>query len=178
MKTRLLHAAVLIISLLIAGLGCAVSTTISALPDRSGFLKEIFECPPPEPAYIWITPDVRSGIESVLGRSYPVSRIPYRRKNGKTVWILQDTVKNQTLTVGIVIHRSQIIRVEPLSGGSPHNRKLQNDSFTRQFINSGLNVNNELNKTIDVVSGATYSSNTVSQLAQLALMINKQLEQQ
>ncbi|MCF8035933.1 MAG: FMN-binding protein [Desulfobacteraceae bacterium] len=178
MKTRSLNTVVFIISLLIAGSGCAVSTTTPAFADRSGFLKEIFEGPPPQPSHIWITPDMRSEIESVLGRSYPVLRIPYRRENGKTVWILQDTIKNQALTVGIVIHRGQIIRMETLSGGSPHSRRLRNNAFTRQFINSGLNGNDKLDKTIDAVSGATYSSNTVSRLAQLALMINKQLEQQ
>ncbi len=54
--------------------------------------------------------------------------------------------------------------------------EVRHDFFTDQFKQAGLKDNHQLDKTIDNISGATLSVRAVRKLAQIALLLDQQLQ--
>jgi len=79
------------------------------------FLKKTFQDMAPKPDYIWLTPTVRLTIEAILLHEYKGSRIKYWRKNDQAAWILEETAKDSTVCVGIVVSQEKIQKLEILS---------------------------------------------------------------
>ena len=50
--------------------------------------------------------------------------------------------------------------------------KVQYDSFTDQYKGVSITTENQLNKDVDVISGATLSSNAVTKMVKMALLLD------
>lgn len=137
------------------------------------FLKRTFKYMVPKPNYLWITPTVRPILESILLHEYKGLRVKYWRKEDKVVWILEETAKDATICAGIVISHGKIQMLEILSAEGRYGSLIKNDKFTSQFQNVGANEDKRLTRSIDGISGATISVNTISRLAQLALALDE-----
>ena len=137
------------------------------------FLEKFFLGPPPDPAYLWITPAIRSRIKAILLRDYNGLCIPYWEYNEETLWILNDTPKEKPVYVEIVIYQEKIKYLDIIFSSGKWGKQVQSKYFKHQFKEIALDENELLNKKIDSISGATFSVNTVSRLAQLALFLNK-----
>ncbi len=140
--------------------------------SKDDFLEKIFQGSVPTPNYIWLTPAVRQRMESILIHDYKGLRIKYWRENEQAVWILDDVVKGKPVSAGIVVSQGKIKMVEILSAQGRWGSLVKNENFTAQFENAASDENNRLTQSIDGISGATISVNTVSRLAQLALALD------
>jgi len=166
-------------SLLVAAI---VAACLSVIPraeicygnesDRILFLMRTFRGAVPEPENIWITSTVRPVIEEILLREYKGLRIKYWQNNDQAVWILEETVKDATVCAGIVVSQEKIQKMEILSAEGRYGARLKNEKFTDQFKNVGYDENKRLTRSIDGISGATISVDTVSRLVQLALALD------
>lgn len=141
--------------------------------NQTLFLEEVFQGSVPKSDYIWITPAVRPVVESILMHEYKGLRIKYWRNAYQTVWVLSDLVKGKPVCAGIVVSQEKIQRVEILSAEGRWGSLVKKESFTSQFENVASVKSNRLTRSIDGISGATLSVNAVSQLARLALALDK-----
>ena len=137
------------------------------------FLKKTFQDMVPKPDYIWITPTVRPIVEAILLREYKGPRIKYWRKNDLAAWIFEEPAKDSTVRVGIVVSQGKIQTLEILSAEGRWGSLVKSEKFTGQFKNVGSDESKRLTGSIDGISGATISVNTVSRLVQLALALHE-----
>lgn len=137
------------------------------------FLQDTFKGTMPKQYYLWVTPEVRPLIERILSHEYKGLRIKYWKENDRFAWIFEETAKDTTVCVGIVVSQEKIELLEILSAEGRYGSLVKNINFTNQFKNTGVDEKSRLTKSIDGISGATISVNTVSRFAQLALALVK-----
>lgn len=173
MQAYLIKTALICIFCLIIGPVQFVNGEETVDQKKSLYLEEIFQGSPPEPGYLWITPLIRSKIETVIMHGYKGFRVKYWDKDEETVWILEDTAKEQPVCVGIITYLEKIIRLDIIFSNNKWGKQVQNIHFTNQFNNIEIDESGILNRHIDGISGATLSVNATSRLAQLALLLDK-----
>lgn len=153
--------------------GAVLATGVYQAPDA--FIAEAFDGSPPAPRALWVTPEVRGGIEDILGHDPPSLRIRYWAGAGRTAWILEEIGKEQPITTGIVVRTGQIERLRILVFRESRGWEVRHDFFTDQFPGAGLDEDRRLDRDIDGVSGATLSVRAVTKLARLALYLDGQV---
>ena len=153
-----------------------VSQVEATHQNPMGFLSDSFPGRVPAPKVIWISAKLRSRIEEIVKHRYKEFRLRYWAQGRKTVWILHDTVRSRLVSVGIAVDGSRIQKVEILLSTSKRGKLIRNHSLTDQFRGAALSPDNELDRNIDGISGATLSVAAVSRLAQLALFLHKATE--
>jgi hypothetical protein len=153
-----------ILALLLAGpLGGAAEGD-----PRAAFIAAEFATPP-NPATLDISGPLAITVSGLLGHPYRKPCVPYWTRDGKTVWVLEDWGKSCLITAGFVIQDGAITRAEVLAYKERRGREIQSRRFLRQFEGVRLRENQELNRSIDAMTGATISSTTMVKLARLAL---------
>lgn len=170
-RKRILHSTVYFAFFLSVVMSWGISYGIES--DPAIFLKKVFQDGVPEPEYIWITPTIRPILEEILTHDYKGLRIKYWRKNERAVWILEELAKDTTVCAGVVVIQGKIHELEILSAEGRYGSLVKNEKFTAQFKNVGGDGNKRLTRSIDGISGATISVNTVSRLARLALALDE-----
>ncbi len=139
------------------------------------FLDQTFNHAPPKPSNIWLTADKKRVVSSILHHSPSFIRIKYWKKDKKTAWILNEIGKEKLITVGVVIESGQIKRLKVLTFRESRGWEVKHEFFTRQFKNSGLNSERNLDQNIDGISGATLSVRALKKIARIALYFEKQI---
>jgi hypothetical protein len=167
-----------IIHLLLAGI--VFSTTAMAggvyqKPDE--FIKQVFDGEPPNADVLWLSKDLKKQITEILDHKYKGLRIRYWQKDNKTAWILDEIGKEKPITTGFVIKDNQIELVRVLVFRESRGWEVRHDFFTDQFKLAKLKDENQLDKHIDNISGATLSVRAVRKLAQIALLLDKSIQQ-
>ncbi len=140
------------------------------------FVSEVFAGNPPKPTVLWITDAIRPGIEQIMGRDLGVLRLRYWGEPGRTVWILEETGKEQPITTGIVVVHNKVELVKVLIYRESRGFEVRQAFFTDQFKGAGLKEDQELDHTIDGISGATLSTRALTKLARLALYLHQHSE--
>jgi len=146
--------------------------------EPEAFLQDTFTVGIPEPEMIWVTKSIRPTVEKILGHKPNALRIRYWRKDTKTAWILEEIGKEKPITTGVVVNNGQIERVKVLVFRESRGWEVRHGFFTDQFKGAELKKDNQLNKSIDGISGATLSVNALRKLAQLALYLDQTLHKQ
>jgi len=144
----------------------------------SEFISESFAGQPPEPQIIWLSKAMRKQIEEILQHKYRGLRIRYYLKDGRSVWVLDETGKEKPITTGFVINNSKIEQVKVLVFRESRGWEVRYPFFTKQFIDSTITEKNELSKPIDGISGATLSVRALTKLARVALLLNQHITKQ
>jgi hypothetical protein len=155
----------------------------SALADsvyqtREDFLSEVFGAPPPAQV-LWLDSSVQDGLKGVLGHPYGQARLRYWRKDGKTVWILDEIGKEYPITAAFVVEKDAqrdaqkdaIDMARVLVYRESRGMEVRYPAFLRQFAGARLQ-DGRLSKPIDGISGATLSVQSMQRMARAALLLN------
>ena len=141
------------------------------------FLGEAFAGSPPAPKVIWLQGEVKEAVGNILGHAYPGIRIRYWGKDKRTAWILEEIGKTQPITVGIVVDKTGLESIRVLAFRESRGWEVRYPFFTDQFSGIQLTADNELDRSIDGISGATLSVRALKKLTRLALYLHQQTEQ-
>ncbi len=149
----------------------AIAGGVYQEPDA--FIAEVFAEDPPKAAVIWPDSELKAQIKDILGHAYTGLRIRYWKQDDRTAWILDEIGKDKPITTGIVINQGRIERVRVLIFRESRGWEVRHAFFTDQFDKAALKANNQLDRTIDNISGATLSVKAVSRLARVALLLDQ-----
>jgi len=122
---------------------------------------------------LWLKSDVKSQIKQLIGHTFPGVRVRYCEHNGKTAWILDEIGKTEPITSGIVVNRGQVERVRVLVFRESRGSEVHRNAFTRQYENAALNGDDELDRRIDGITGATLSVYALNRQVKLALLLDQ-----
>ncbi|HHM06209.1 MAG TPA: FMN-binding protein [Gammaproteobacteria bacterium] len=107
-------------------------------------------------------------VREILGHKLGALRVRYWPRNGRSAWILEETGKEQPITVGLVVENGRLLRLSVLIYRESRGDEVRHPFFTDQFKGARLN-GTRLDRSIDGVSGATLSVRALTRLAALAL---------
>jgi len=136
------------------------------------FLAETFSQAVPKSKVVWVKGELASTITDILGHKYIGLRIRYWRTAERSVWILEEIGKEKPITFGVVIANEQIETVKVLAFRESRGGEIRHPAFTQQFRQARLNEL-QLDRHIDGVSGATLSVRAMTDVARLALYLDK-----
>ena len=125
---------------------------------------------------LWLSNDDKRVISDIMGRNFNLLRIRYWHKGQDTVWILDEIGKEKPITSGIHISNHQIAEVKVLAFRESRGDEVRHEFFTRQFKSVTLTPENQLNQSIDGITGATMSVRALTKVARLALWLDKKVQ--
>ena len=137
------------------------------------FLQQAFPSGVFQRETLWLNKDVKAIAKQILKHEYRGLRIRYWGNNNTTAWILDEIGKEHPITIGVVINGradgAVIADVKILEFRESRGWEVRYPFFTAQFAGVELQQDQQLNKTIDGISGATLSVRAVKKVAALAL---------
>lgn len=139
------------------------------------FLARSFPGGAPAAQALWLTGSRKQAVTDLLGHPPSSLRVRYWRQADRSVWILEEIGKERPITTGIVIEHGEISDLEILVYRESRGGEVQEPFFTRQFRGAGLDAEQQLDRSIDSISGATLSVGAVKRLAREALYLAGQL---
>ena len=141
------------------------------------FLEQVFNGNPPETKKLWIKKNLKTEIKNILGHDMKVLRLRYWDNNTKRAWILEEIGRDKPITVGLVTSNGKILDVKVLIFRESRGWEVRYPFFTDQFKDATLVTNNNLDRKIDGISGATLSVNALTKLGRIALLLHKHLDE-
>ena len=135
------------------------------------FLAETFNGNVPKSKVVWLKGELKQGITDLLGHPYSGLRIRYWPQQTKTAWILEEIGKTEPITFGVVINGGKVASIRVLEFRESRGSEIRYPAFTKQFKGTSLNEQ-QLDQTIDGVSGATLSVRASIAVARLALYLH------
>jgi hypothetical protein len=162
----------LALSLLLAPAASTMAEDVDQEPQA--FINEVFAGKPPAPEVLWITRELRAPITEILGHTPDALRVRYWGVSHRTAWILEEIGKERPITVGLVIDNGRLETVKVLAFRESRGWEVRYPFFTDQFKGTRLTRENELDQSIDGISGATLSVRALKKLARLALLLHNQ----
>lgn len=164
---------ILIGFLLLSGISSSYAKGTYQLP--ADFISDSFNSNPPQPQVLWLDDNLRQQVEAILAHKHSSRRIRYWKKDHRSVWVLDEIGKKKPITTGIVIENDRISQVKVLVFRETRGWEIKYPFFTRQFTDSRIGNNNELDRSIDDISGATLSVRAVTKLARIALLLHTKI---
>ncbi|WP_179952247.1 FMN-binding protein [Marinicella rhabdoformis] len=139
------------------------------------FISDQFNGNAPKPKRLWVKAELKSQIQKILSR--PIKQLSYRywHVDNKSIWILDEIGKERDITTAVIIKGQQIEQVKVLVYRESRGGEVQVPWFTQQFV--GASPDDNWQKKIDSISGATLSVNAMKKQAELALFLQKQISQ-
>ncbi|MEE9352361.1 MAG: FMN-binding protein [Thiotrichaceae bacterium] len=140
---------------------------------NEAFLKEAFAGKVPAPKHIWLRDGLKKQVNDILMHPYGKLRVKYWMSANKSVWILEEVGKEKPITTGIIINKQgKVSKVEILAFRESRGWEIKYPFFLKQFINADLKTNQQLDKNVDGITGATLSVRAVTKLARMALLLH------
>ena len=158
--------------LLLVVAGTALARGVYQAPDD--FLAEVFAGSPPPAAVVWLRGEVKTNVADILGHNYPALRIRYWGAGQRTAWILEEIGKEKPITVGLVVEDNALQNIRVLEFRESRGWEVRHGFFTDQFNGARLTEEQELDRSIDGISGATLSVRALEKLARLAIYLHSQ----
>ena len=134
------------------------------------FISAAFAGNPPPVQKLWLTKKLKDLATGILGHPPGVLRVSYWERGQRTVWILEEIGKEQPITAGFIIDAGKMETVKVLIFRESRGWEIRHPFFTDQFKDIMLNNDNNLDRKIDGITGATLSVNALTRLARLALL--------
>jgi hypothetical protein len=160
----------LVLGLLLAPAASTMAEDVDQKPEA--FINEVFAGKPPAPEVLWITQELRAPITEILGHAPDALRVRYWGARHRTAWILEEIGKERP-TMGLVVDNGRMETVKVLAFRE-RGWEVRCPFFTDQFKGTRLTRENELDQSIDGISGATLSVRALKKLARLALLLHNQ----
>lgn len=154
----------------------ALPAAADAEAEAARFLREVFaqSALPAVPEFLWLTAELRPAVQTILGRDISATRLRYWRADRRTAWVLDEVGKEMPITVGIVVDDNGIERMRVLAYRESRGWEVQSPKFLRQFIGARLGKEQQLDRNIDGISGATLSVRAMTRMAKLALRLHQE----
>lgn len=145
------------------------------------FVSEVFAGDPPKPKALWITKKLRPAVRKIMGHDLNRLRVRYWQRNGRSAWVLEEIGKESPITVGLVVrhHKNNSQHLESirvLEYRESRGDEVRYAFFRDQFSGAMLTEEQQLDRPIDGISGATLSVRALTKLARLALFLAQQLD--
>lgn len=144
--------------------------------EAARFLSEAFaqSALPAVPEFLWLTAELRPAVQIILGRDIGVARLRYWRADRRTAWVLDEVGKEMPITVGIVVDNNGIDRMRVLAYRESRGWEVKSPKFLHQFSGARLGKEQQLDRSIDGISGATLSVRAMTRMARLALRLHQE----
>lgn len=140
--------------------------------EAGAFLAEVFGSTP-APKILWLTRDIQAQASAILGHRPAQLRQRYWSQGGKSVWILEETGKEELITAGFVVVNGRIDHVRVLVYRESRGQEVRQSSFLKQFKEAKLVQGSRLDRDIDGIVGATLSVGAIERMARLALYFDR-----
>ena len=128
---------------------------------------------PPKAETLWITKEVAVQAEKILGHAPKQVTIHYWKNNSRTAWILEEIGKEEPITAGFVVQSGKLNQVVVLNYRESRGGEVRYPNFLKQYQGADLQKDDQLNKNIDGISGATLSVRAMGRMARLALYFDR-----
>jgi hypothetical protein len=139
-------------------------------PDT--FIVEVFGSKP-SPRVLWLTKMIQADADAILGHPPAQLRQRYWSDGRESVWILEETGKEELITAGFVVADGRIGHVRVLVYRESRGGEVRRASFLKQFHDARLAPGNRLDRDIDGIVGATLSVGAMERMARLALYFDR-----
>ena len=140
--------------------------------EPDAFIAEVFGSKPP-PKVLWLTKDIQGQAAAILGHPPSPLRQRYWSEGRKSVWILEETGKEELITAGFVVVDGRIDHVRVLVYRESRGQEVRYPSFLRQFKDAKLAPGDRLDREVDGIAGATLSVAAMERMARLALLFDR-----
>jgi hypothetical protein len=160
---------------LIAGVFTSAAADDQVYLTPEAFVAESFATTP-APSVLWITAEIQSDIEKILGHPPPRLRQRYWKEGAKTAWILEEIGKEEFITAGFVMANDRIERARVLVYRESRGMEVRYPAFLKQFEGAQLAEKQRLSKRIDGISGATLSVWAMERMARAALYFHRHVQ--
>ncbi|MGB0219936.1 FMN-binding protein [Sinimarinibacterium flocculans] len=142
---------------------------------REAFLAEAFGNTLPPVQSLVFDEAKQAKLTPIYGRRFPQARLRYwRGEDGRTAWIFDDIGKEgyQPTTSGFVVKDGAIEMARVLFYKESRGEQVGELSFLHQLL--GARASGEgLDRSVDNISGATYSVKLMQRMARTALMFDE-----
>jgi FMN-binding protein len=140
--------------------------------EPDAFIAEVFGSKV-TPKVLWLTKDLQAEAVAILGHHPAQLRQRYWSDGRKTVWILEETGKEEPITAGFVVVGGRIDHVRVLVYRESRGQEVRQSTFLNQFREAKLAQGNRLDRDIDGIVGATLSVGAIERMARLALYFDR-----
>lgn len=169
-----MHQRTAVLLLFVAGLALAGPVgEAGRYIETDDYLDSAFPAGVPAAQTLWLKGDLRADVERLLGHRFSGLRVRYWMDGTRSAWILNEIGKELPITIGIAISSGAIARVDVLEFRESRGWEVRYPFFTDQFVDARLGPNDELDRRIDGITGATMSVDAVTRVAQVALLLHE-----
>jgi hypothetical protein len=144
--------------------------------EADEYLSSVFPADVPEARTLWVTGELRQSVEDMLQHRFASLRVRYWYDGARSAWILEEIVKELTITIGVTVDAGAIDNVRVLEFRESRGWEVRYPFFTDQFAAAQLRPDRRLDRKIDGISGATLSVRAVTRIARIALLLHDQIE--
>ena len=142
------------------------------IQEPDAFVAEVFGARP-APKVLWLTPDIQAGAKAILGHAPARLRQRYWADAHRSVWILEETGKEEPITAGFVVVDGRVDHVRVLVYRESRGGEVREPGFVGQFEGATLAGGDRLDRGIDGIVGATLSVGAMERMARLALYFDR-----
>ena len=178
MLSKLYRAAVVTAAAACFAITSFTSLSVSAkgvFQSGPDFFAEVFAPQQGESKVLWLTPEIRTQAAVIVDHPVRGLRIRYHQNNNKTAWILEEIGKEMPITIGVVVEDDVSQQVKILAYRESRGGEVRYPAYTRQYLGAALTDKNNLDQSIDGITGATLSVWAVNKVAALALYYHGQV---
>ena len=168
----MIRAAFRSLAVLILALVAAVAARGEVYQEPGAFVAEVFGSTP-APKVLWLTKEIQAQAAEILGHPPAQLRQRYWSEGGKSVWILEETGKEELIAAGFVVVDGRIDHARVLVYRESRGQEVRQSSFLKQFRDAKLSQGNRLDRGIDGIVGATLSVRAMERMARLALFFDR-----
>lgn len=141
--------------------------------ETDEYLRGVFPAELPAAKVLWVTGELRDGVERMLGHDFNSLRVRYWYDGAKTAWVLDEVGKEMPITIGVSVDAGAIDNVKVLEFRESRGWEVRYPFFTDQFVEARLGPNERLDRNIDGITGATLSVKAVTRVARIALLLHE-----
>jgi hypothetical protein len=139
------------------------------------FLQQAFSGDKPQWKMLIMNAALKQQAADILQHPYNGMRVRYWIARQRTAWIIDEIGKEMPITIGVVIEGDSIEQVKILVFREERGGEVYQDFFTRQFERVSLAADGRLSRPIDGITGATLSVEAVTRVANLVLVLHRQV---
>jgi hypothetical protein len=149
----------------------------SQYQSNEAFISQAFNGGGGDAKVLWLDDDLKQAVEAILAHRFNKMRVRYWQHNDQTVWIMDEIGKESPITVAVHIKDHHIVRTKVLVYRESRGDEVRHDFFTDQFKSAKLDEQNQLDKHIDGITGATLSVRALTKLSRIALLLHAHVVQ-
>jgi hypothetical protein len=162
--------------LLLTTFGTAHAREVYQKPEA--FVAESFGGEIPVAKKLWLSGEIGEKYREIMHEPPPQLRLRYWQAEQRTVWVLQAIGKEHPITAGFIVEEGKMQLARVLVFRESRGWEIRYPFFTQQFRQLGLDSSQQLDASIDGITGATLSVRAMSNMARMALVLHDKVSAQ